>query len=91
MIIISIANHKGGTGKTSICLGLGLYYARNGYKVLIIDMDPQGHIAPGLGIDIGYDSPSMADVISLKNVISDIIIKTNIDGLYIRSTKKTKG
>ncbi|MBF0472742.1 MAG: ParA family protein [Nitrospirae bacterium] len=83
MAIISIANHKGGTGKTSMCLGIGVYFARNGYKVLIIDMDPQGHIAPGLGIDIGYDDPSMADVISLKKGISDIIIKTNIDGLYI--------
>lgn len=83
MTIISIANHKGGTGKTSMCLGLGSYFARNGYKVLIIDMDPQGHIAPGLGIDIGYDDPSMADVISMKKGIADIITKTNVDGLYI--------
>jgi chromosome partitioning protein len=83
MSIISIANHKGGTGKTSMCLGLGVFFARSGYRVLIIDMDPQGHIAPGLGVDIAYDDPSMADVISLNKKITDIIIQTSITNLDI--------
>jgi chromosome partitioning protein len=44
-------------------------------------MDPQGHIAPGLGIEVGYDDPNMADVLSRKVNLSSIIIQTPVKGL----------
>ncbi len=83
MSIICIANHKGGTGKTSLTINIGVYFAREKKRVLIIDMDPQGHIAPGLGIDIGYDDRSIADIISNQEDISSIIIPTSVERLEI--------
>jgi len=61
MITISISNHKGGVGKTATARALGDYMASAGYKVLMIDLDPQA----SLTISSGYQapiSPSMLDV-----------------------------
>lgn len=81
MITITIANHKGGTGKTSISLNLGIFFARKKFRVLIIDMDPQGHLAAGLGFNIGYQDRSMADILSNQEDISTIITSTIVERL----------
>lgn len=49
-MVTSIANFKGGTGKTTTCLGLGYGLAQEGYKILLIDMDPQGNLTTSVGI-----------------------------------------
>ena len=49
-IIMDIVNQKGGVGKTTLAISLGYYFAtKHNFRVLIIDLDPQGHVATGFG------------------------------------------
>ena len=66
--VIAVANQKGGVGKTVTCVNLGIGLAREGYKVLIIDADPQG----SLTISLGYPEPDKMDR-TLASVLMDVI------------------
>ena len=50
MCIIAVANQKGGTGKITTCVNLGIGLARKGKKVLLVDADAQGSMAVSLGV-----------------------------------------
>ena len=72
-MIISIVNHKGGTGKTTTTINLGSALAAQGYRVLLVDFDAQGSLSYSLGIDNSL--PTIADVLVGEVPIQQIIQK----------------
>lgn len=56
MNVISFINQKGGTGKTTTCINVGACLANKGYKVLLIDVDPQGSLTTSTGIETGENT-----------------------------------
>ena len=73
--VISIANQKGGVGKTTCSINLGGALAELGYRVLCVDMDPQANLTVGLGISLSDVRVSMADVLSEDRVSFDEIVR----------------
>ena len=81
--VISIANQKGGVGKTTTSVNLSSYLANMGKKILLIDMDPQGNATSGLGISKNEIEYSTYDLLIKKVKFHDIILTTEITGLSV--------
>ena len=75
---ICIFNQKGGVGKTTTNINLCAYLAMEGYRVLTIDIDPQGNTPSGLGLDKRNLQLSMYDVITSDVSLKDVIIKSEL-------------
>ncbi len=84
MKTICVFNQKGGVGKTTTNINLCAYLAMAGYKVLTIDIDPQGNTTSGLGLDKRNLGASMYDVITSDVSLGEVIIHSDlISNLYI--------
>ena len=73
-------NFKGGTGKTTVCYHISAFFALCGFKVLVIDCDPQAHLSYSWGFDIHRDYKTLYDVI-VNNVKFEDAITNVCEGL----------
>jgi chromosome partitioning protein len=77
--VIAFANQKGGVAKTTTTLNLGVSFGEMGYRVLLIDLDPQGNLTMSQGLNPDVIERSMFDVLVHKVPISEIIEKREVD------------
>lgn len=84
--VICITNQKGGVGKTTTAVNLGYFLAKDKYRVLIVDFDPQGNATSGLGVDKEHLEKSMTEVVLGHAAMSDIIQETEHKNLSLAPT-----
>ena len=83
MRIITVANQKGGVGKTTTAINLATALAAIGERVLIIDLDPQGNASTGLGIDRKQRDVSSYDVLTGAASVDEAAMPTAVPGLSV--------
>lgn len=82
--IVAIINQKGGTGKTTTAINLAACLAYQGFRTLLVDLDPQAHTTIGIGVDPDTFEQSMAEVMSLpKKAIADVVLPTYVSRLFL--------
>lgn len=81
--IIAIANQKGGVGKTTTTVNLGASLAELDYRVLVVDLDPQGNATTGLGINPRTLEYTMYDVLLNDVSLDECVEPTEVRGLFV--------
>lgn len=82
-MILSFTNQKGGVGKTTSALNIGVFLATSGKKVLLVDLDPQANLSSGLGMKISDKNKTVYELLTEKNKPSESFYSTKIENLYI--------
>lgn len=92
-MIFTVANQKGGVGKTTSVINIGTYLASEGKKVLVIDLDPQANLSSGVGFTptthnkISQDNDpkhrSIYDVLIGNKPIEEVFVTTQIENLHL--------
>jgi chromosome partitioning protein len=80
---MAVANQKGGVGKTTTAVNLGAALAELGYRVLVVDLDPQGNATTGLGINARNLQTSIYDVLLNDLDLEDCIEPTEVRNLFL--------
>jgi chromosome partitioning protein len=81
--VIAIANQKGGVGKTTTAVNLGAALAEAGYRLLVVDLDPQGNATTGLGLNPRDVSSSIYDVMLNDLPLEDCVEPTSVKNLFV--------
>ena len=84
--VICITNQKGGVGKTTTAVNLAFYLAKDKYRVLLIDFDPQGNATSGLGFNKEDLKASMTEVMLGQTPMISVILETKYKGLDLAPT-----
>ena len=85
--VIAVTNQKGGVGKTTSAINIAYYLAKAGNKTLLIDFDPQGNATSGLGIDKQSLEATMADVVTGKKQLAEVVRDTEFKQLSLAPTE----
>ena len=80
--VIAFSNQKGGVGKTTTCVNLAAYVAAKGYRVLVVDMDPQGNASSAMGFFERKEKSSVYEVLTDDLDAAAAVKETETDGLF---------
>ncbi|WP_088310490.1 ParA family protein [Novosphingobium sp. B 225] len=81
MIRVAIANQKGGVGKTTTAINIATAMAATGWRVLLIDLDPQGNASTGIGVGTAERTTSSYDLLVDQAPLAECVMPTRIPGL----------
>jgi chromosome partitioning protein len=85
---IAFVNEKGGTCKTTLCVNVAAHLAGRGLRVLVADLDTQGHAGKSLGVDVRGISPTIHDLLAGDLPLEAVVVRTPVPGIDLLPANK---